>query len=331
MKKEIDARTLVLPAGVRIAVGDKGFRIGNEGDVVILGALEEALDEVTSSEGSITLHAKTAMTLDRIEAAHGTVELAGDLTVQTVHARTVVMVSGKLSAGAIVAEESIVLSGDVLAADVLATPRVDISEQVRGRATVIESLNELGPHRLKGGFRLEEYLELFPAGEQILERYPEVKDYLDQQASEGDATEAGTDTSLDSAGDIPELEPSSLETADHGDKDGEVLTLTDAVDTAGGKPHATTESLAEGAGDELYQRLSEAYLKVMGCYTDTPLPPPLKTLEGMLEARAFKKLKKRITSLWNELLQYHRREGLDVANTVTHNIQKMTQILQDRV
>ncbi len=324
MKKEIDTQTLVIPAGVQIEHHENGLRVLNDGDIVILGGLGQPLDQVSSTKGSVTLHTEAPLRLERIEAPHGDVDLAGDLTVNTVMANNVLVGSGKLTAGAIVGEASIRLEGDELAADILATPEVEIADHVRGRATVIESNNELGPHRLKGGFRLSEYLDLFPGGEAILDRYPEVKAFLDRQAEQeaGGATEGG---SLESIEEIQELEPSSLETTEHPDRDTDVLTLTDAVETK-----AAAAASSQGADDDLYESLYSAFLKVRGCYAGD-IPAPLQTLEGMLEARSFKKLKKRIPALWNELIQYHKQQKLEVANAVTHNIQKMTQILQDRV
>ncbi len=106
-----------------------------------------------------------------------------------------------------------------------------------------------------------------------------------------------------------------------------MLTLTDAVET---RSPDTAPVSSKSADNELYESLYAAFLKVKNCYADE-VPAPLQTLEGMLEARSFKKLKKRIPGLWNELIQYHKRRKLEIANVVTHNIQKMTQILQDRV
>ena len=296
MKKEIDAQTLVIPAGVQIEVGEKGVRVANEGDIVILGGLGQPLDKVSSASGSVTLHAEAPMQLDRIEAPHGDVDLAGDLTVNTVVANNVVVGSGKLTAGAIVAEASIRLDGDQLASDILATPQIEISDHVRGRATVIESRNELGPHRLKGGFRLAEYLDLFPSAGEILDRYPDVKAFLDRQATD-DAAGPTEESSLESIEEIQELEPSSLETTEHPDRDNEVLTLTDAIETKAAASSPATSS-SKGADDDLYESLYNAFLKVRDFYRGD-VPAPLETLEGMLEARSFKKLKKRIPALWN--------------------------------
>ncbi len=330
MNKDHEGGTLVIPAGVRIDVGENGFRISNPGDIVIHGALDHPLDVIASSDGSVTLDAADPVTLNRIEAPRGEVKLAGELSVRTVYARRVSMVSGKLSAGSIVAEERIELEGEVLQADILATPSVEISDDLKGRATVIECVEEPGPHRLKGGFRLEEYLDLFPAGDEILAKYPDVNAYLDQ-ASSDEAETTDADSSLESIEEVEELEPSSLETADQGDREGEVLTLTDPVHTAPGRPLPESTKEAQSGDDDLYQYLSETYLKVIGCYTGVSLPPQLRTIERLIESRDFVTLKKRITSLWNELIQYHKREGINLGNTVTHNIQKMKQLLQDQV
>jgi hypothetical protein len=81
--------------------------------------------------------------------------------------------------------------------------------------------------------------------------------------------------------------------------------------------------------EELYHKLSESFLRIHNCYADLKLPPPLQTIETLIEERRFDVLKRQLTGLWNELLQYHKREGLHIANPVTHNIQDMKRHLQN--
>lgn len=348
MTKRLDERALVIPPGVRIHAGNDGFTIGNLGDVVIHGKLSIALKRLFSEDGSVDLRTEEPVTLEQIDAPHGEVRISGPVDVRRLFGQKILFESGELKAGSMVAEQGITVKGTSLQADFIVSPSVEIDAGIKGRATVIEAQNDLGPHRLKGGFRLDEYLELFPSGEQILEQYPDVKAYLDktkagkpEEATE-EATEAEDETADEDGEEIEELKPASIgDVTSPGEPEGEVLTLTDAVHTAPGRPIGGTEpmtletrepeELVQESTDELYQRLSECYLKIMSCYADVQLPPPLQTLESLLEERRFADLKKQITSLWNELLQYHKREGLNIAHAVTHNVQKMKQLLQEAV
>lgn len=360
-----DEQTLVIPSGFQIETSEQGLSISNSGDVILRGQVAFPLRALASRQGSVLLQGQDPVQFTRIEAPSGDIRINGNLTVHTLVAKRVIMLGGCLNARQIVASEEIWLSGETLQADMVMAPRVDIDPKLKGRATVLESKNDLGPKQLKGGFRLDEYIEIFPGGKDLLEQYPDVKSRL---ASWPDAA-APSESSV--AAELLEASRHSLATASSAigsevraarqaqnsqpieistaELEGDVLTLTEAdharkellhaepaqreeeSDSSAEDSDADQES-EESSGpvqdlEELYQRSTDAFLKILSHYSDVKLPPPISTIEGMIEERRFEDLKGRINGLWHELLQYHKKERLQVDSTVTHNIQELKKLL----
>lgn len=59
------------------------------------------------------------------------------------------------------AEDRIVIGAGNIVADAMIAPRISVDAQATGRVTIIESRNELGPTKIKGGLSLAEYEETF--------------------------------------------------------------------------------------------------------------------------------------------------------------------------
>lgn len=360
-----DEQTLVIPSGFQVESAEEGFSIANTGDVVLRGQVAFPLRHLTSRQGSVVLQGQEAVHIHRIEAPNGDIRVSGNLTAQTLVARRIIMLGGILTARQVVATEEIWLSGDNLQADMVMAPRVDIDPKLKGRATVLESKNDLGPKQLKGGFRLDEYIEIFPGGRDLLEQYPEVKSRLDSWADASPVAEssvaaelleasrqnlAATSSAIGSevraARQAQNSQPIEISTAE---LEGDVLTLTEAdharKEQLQPEPEAREQEHDEDQDDsddaqssqaeespvqdleELYQRATDTFLKILSNYSDVKLPPPISSIEGLIEERRFEDLKSKINGLWHELLQYHKKERLQVDSTVTHNIQELKKLL----
>lgn len=341
MSKVLDDRALVIPSGIRIEVDGEALSIGNQGDVVIRGQVSFQLKRLFSEEGSVVLESATPLTLSRVEAPNGDIRLKGSITVQSLVGRRVALLGGNLTVRQIVADQEVYLSGDSLQADMVLAPRVDIDPRLKGRATVMESKNDIGPNMLKGGFRLDEYLEIFPGGKDLLEQYPDVKARLDgwgnASASADSSILAELSAPAPKAEAPAEASPRRRETSNEpieissAEVDGNAKSAQDdGSDDSDDDNDTPRESGKLMDIDELYQHMSDSFLKIIGSYSDVKLPPPLSTLEELIEERKFDAMKKQLTSLWNELLQYHKREGLHISNAVTQNIQEMRRLLSDR-
>ena len=196
----------VLPPGLRLSVEGEALHIHNTGDILIESAPEQPLHTLSSADGDVTLAPGQPVSLQVISAPNGTVTLAGEVTVDSIVAKHVrfengllkaSMVqalesvaltgtradidsvvakhirfeTGRLKASVLQALESVALAGTRVDAHVVVAPKVEITGSVKGRATAISSKNELGPHKLKGGFSLSEFVDLLPIGREILEKH----------------------------------------------------------------------------------------------------------------------------------------------------------------
>lgn len=351
MSKSLDEQALVIPAGLQIVAEGEAFNIGNKGDVILRGQVGFSLRRLFSEEGSVTLESTEPLTLSRVEAPNGDIRIKGALTIQTLVAKRVALMGGNLHVRQLVASEEVYLSGESLQADLIMAPRVDIDARLKGRATVLESKNDIGPNMLKGGFRLDEYLEIFPTGQALLDQYPEVKARLEGWAdvlapAESSLLKELTAPAPAPAPAPPVARPAESARARRAEQNAQPIEISsaelagDSISIVPNSPVTDEEDERTDAhrelpesrrleGEALYQRLSDNFLKIISHYSDVRLPPPLSTLEGLIEERRFDAIKKDLTKLWTELLQFHKREGVHVANAVTQNIQEMKKLVSD--
>lgn len=160
---------LEIPEGTTLQLSEDGITLGHAGDVIIRGDFGHRLKKIFSETGSIELAAPGDLQVEHVEAKRGEVTISGNIRVKSLTAGRVHLIQGRLEARSVVGEREIELSQGELAVDLLFSPEVKINPDVRGRATVIESHNELGPHSLKGGFRLAEFQELVPSAQMVIQ------------------------------------------------------------------------------------------------------------------------------------------------------------------
>ncbi len=160
--------SFVLPAGVHLSVESRGLCIENRGNIVIEGAPAQPLHSLVSSDGDVILRPPDETELSHVVALNGRVVLEGKVSMSYVHADTVEFTSGSLRVDVVKANSTVILKGQKLEANVIVAPRVEVSEKTKGRATAIACTNDIGPHKLRGGFTLAEFVSLMPAGAETL-------------------------------------------------------------------------------------------------------------------------------------------------------------------
>jgi len=159
---------LVLPAGVALHIEEGALSIEHEGDIVIEGVPAQPLHTLTSAKGDVKLCCPEALSLKKVSAPEGTVSVTGQVHMQSIEAKDVSFSDGTLKISVVNAAKTINLSGSKIEADVILAPKVDIASGLKGRASAIECDNEIGPHKLRGGFNLGEFVSLMPTGAAIL-------------------------------------------------------------------------------------------------------------------------------------------------------------------
>ena len=200
---------LILPAGVALHIEEGALSIKHQGDIVIEGVPAQQLHTLTSEKGDVKLSCPDALSLTKVSAPAGTVSITGKVSMQSVEAKAVDFSGGSLKISVINAGKAINLNGSKIEADVILAPKVDIAAGLKGRASAIECGNEIGPHKLRGGFNLSEFVSLMPTGAAILRAHGiDVPSSEDESADEDDEPEpAGVAAKAPSSSDDIDSEP----------------------------------------------------------------------------------------------------------------------------
>jgi hypothetical protein len=181
---------LILPAGVALHIEEGALSIKHQGDIIIEGVPAQPLHTLTSEKGDVKLSCPDALNLTKVSAPAGTVSVTGKVSMQSIEAKAVDFSGGSLKISVINAGKSINLNGSKIEADVILAPKVDIAAGLKGRASAIECGNEIGPHKLRGGFNLGEFVSLMPTGAAILRAHGiEVPSSEEESADEDDEPE----------------------------------------------------------------------------------------------------------------------------------------------
>ncbi|TVQ92181.1 MAG: hypothetical protein EA397_07415 [Deltaproteobacteria bacterium] len=93
--------------------------------------------------------------------AGGSLRLSGNVDAVHLHGAVVVIEGSSIRARSISASERIIIGPGELKVDVIIAPYIEIHPEATGRVTVIESHNQRGLTKIKGGFSLNEYEDLF--------------------------------------------------------------------------------------------------------------------------------------------------------------------------
>ncbi len=149
-------QTLDIPLGTIFEFKDGKLIFGHESDIVIrtnLGGYK--FQKIFSKRGSVQVLPPDGVEfdVDEIEAPTGDVFLNGRVRVRSTKARTVHFQEGQLQADLIDAKEEVVLQGARIVALHVKAPKVTLDPEADGLVLVVESQNEVGRTRARGGFR----------------------------------------------------------------------------------------------------------------------------------------------------------------------------------
>ncbi len=280
--------------------------------------------------------------------AGGTVTVAGAVKADTVHARVIRFEGPSVTARGVQAGNAVHLGAAKLQVDAVIAPEVHLDPGTNGRATVIESHNELGPNALKGGFRLADYAEMFgdpasflaerglaPIGAAVAAPPPVAAPVAAPAAAPAAAPVAATvsapmaladsaRTVTDEAADEPpvvepeahEEEPVEVE-AEPAEADGDPTTNSGEQSPVSMEVEESEEVPAPPPEHPLHKQLVEAVTRIGESYADAELPPAVNHLMSLIETRAYDQVRAEITAIWSDLLKYHQKKGLRIQHQVT--------------
>lgn len=286
----------VLPEALGLDLDDRTLSIRHDGDVVIEQALGRSLG-VVEAAGDVTIRlAKITGTI----RAGGTVTLEGDVAATSIQGGAVVIGSQSVSCKAISARERITIGAAKLQVDAILAPHIDLDANASGRVKVIQSDNERPANKIKGGFSLADYEDMFGDSEQFLADLG-----LDAPPA------APAPRHVDEAEEVVELTPTAQPSrADDTEEVDDPLSLS--LDDL--EPIADEQN----AADENRAKLRDALSRITACYEGTDLPPAVSELRSLIEDDDMQALSTNITSVWNGLLGFHQKRGIRPHHQVTH-------------
>lgn len=351
-----------IPNGLRLSPGTDGIDVEFDGDIVLQGNPQPKLGRVRSTGGDIIVQ----MDLDAgaLEAPSGTVQASSTLRVNRILARTITLhgsvtadeidasamaeLRGTIVAGRIAAE-SVLADGPSLTArviegrrsirvgrgrvlsDILIAPNVLLDPSATGKVKVVESLNDLGAHAVRGCLRLSDLEDmggnaasfLSERGLKPLAPAPEVPTLVPPPA----APVAPPPAAPVAAPPKPQAAPPavsaesptvaftrrSLAEADLRTLDGEV----------------TPEQPDEAAPlDPVQEEINQILGRILACYAGGEIPPAVADLRDWVGRRDYGAVRDGITSAWNQLLKFHQKQGMRIQPQVTTNFNQLNSLVR---
>lgn len=313
----------VLPAGVRLSFDDGALSIHNEGDIVIEGAPSQRLGTLRSESGSVRLSSAANLALQAIEAPAGDVQLDGKFSLGSIRAKNIDFANGALKVTVLKAGEAVRLAGERVEADVVVAQRVDIAASAKGRATAIQSVEEVGPHKLKGGFSLSEFVGLVPNGADILQAHgidvPASEDGDEPSDEEPEPAAERSRSSPPRAERPPPPRPAAAPPPPPADSP--VLEPFEpsipSIPSINFEPEPPTPLAPAQVPAEVRSAVADAVDKIVLSYRNRETPPPVLLMKRMVDADEWKSLKLQINTIWSDLLKYHQQTDPFISNTVS--------------
>lgn len=288
----------VLSDAVEIELTDTTLSIKHDGDLVIEQTLGRALGTVEAT-GDVTIRLpKVTGTL----SAGGTLTIEGAVEADSLRGKVVALGDLPIKCRAISASESIRIGAAKLQCDAIVAPHIDIDPKVSGRVTVIESLNDRPATKIKGGFSVSDYEDMFGDAHGFLAE-------RGVQPLSGDADSSANTPTEDPAPEPVALAPTGADADDDDEEVDDPLSLS--LDDL--EPLVESEDKGDMQG-----RLTDALKRITSCYEGDDLPPAVSELRSLVEDGDMDALRQNITEVWNGLLGFHQKRGIRPHHQVTH-------------
>lgn len=349
---------LEIPEGAVFELEQDGLVLGFRDDVIIRGNISHRIKKIFSESGNIELRSPSELVVETVETKKGQVIIAGAVRAKSVKGAKITLLEGHLSARSVNAEQQINLQGGTIEADLVMSPDVQVSQTVRGRATVIECQNELGPHALKGGFKMAEFLEMMPSAQKVIQSeasgMPQLMAARPAPAAASAAPAApaaphangngqtwtatvkeAEDETAPAAAPAPAPAP-AVELAADGGTSEEATADPALEEAAAGGDWAEEAAPAEPAVVErppFHAGLAEMCEQIARVYEQQKfaVPPPVQRLIELVDTGEYASVKGQLTAIWNQLIQHHKESKLPFAVKTTQMFQSIQRTLAQHV
>jgi hypothetical protein len=265
-----------VPEGLRMDLAQGRLDLDYDGDIEIESDPGLPFGRIRAG-GDLTI--KLARVTGDLSAG-GVLRVRGVVDGGSLYGREVVLGRQAVRCRSITAGERITIGAADLAVDVILAPEIAIDAKATGRVTILESANERGPTKIKGGFSLADFEDTFGGSIAFL-------------------TERGLQP-------LAGREPAPIPDADDGTTEADI-----------GLPEETV-SLRRGPADpDLHRRFTDALVRITACY-DERGPGAVGELRALVEHEDYASVKERLADLWNSVLGYHRKRGVRPHHQVTY-------------
>ncbi len=330
--------TFLLPEGLQLDTSADRLDLRYDGDVELASSLGKPLGNLVVG-GNLTI--RTGQTVTGEILCGGVLTVEGEVDAGHLHAAEIVLGRHPVRCRALSAEQKITIGPAVITAEVIIAPEVSIDPKATGRVTVIESQNERGATKIKGGFSLADYEDMFGNSAEFL-----------QQRGLRPLSEGASPLAAPPAAVTPDPAPVSVAPpaarkptpklpepaptpaaqrrvaappppppapVEEEDTDDPLSLSFDDLEPLV-DPSANAAKAANGASehDDLHQRLNEALGRILACYEGTDVPPAIDELRDLVAQRDYDALRQNITEVWNGLLGFHQKRGIRPHHQVTH-------------
>jgi hypothetical protein len=349
-REAAERRAFILPRGLKIQLDGEQMHVAYDGDIEIAVDLGWRFASLRAG-GDLRLHLPIVHG-DLI--ATGAVEVSGDIDSDgVIRGREVIIGQQNVRCRVITAEERITIGAANVTAEVILAPEIHIDPGAQGRVTVIESYNSREATKIKGGFSLADYEDMFGNSQDFLaqrglnalpgprprsERPPASPRHEAQWDLTPSPTPDRTVTQVATPrGGPPNRGP--FETNDAPASGGIHRPATPPASRADPwaapapargpeedveDPMSMSIEDIDAAGrkkraeDELQVRLTEALERILACYTTGDVPASVQHLRAYVEQRDYAGLRQNMTEVWNGLLSFHQQRGIRPHHQVTH-------------
>ena len=312
--------TFTLPAGVDIQVSEGELSITYDGDIVLEQDLGRSLGVVRAG-GDLTVR------LPEISGdlqAGGTVTCSGTIRAVRVHGRNVVLGDQSITCRTITADETISIGAATLKVDAIVAPAIHLDPTAKGRVTVVESNNERGASKIKGGFSFADYDDMFGNAQEFLSERGIAP--LDKSVNPAPSRAAAPPpAAAPPAAPPPPIEESAPPAPEPEDEEEDT---DDPLSLSLDDLEPLMEQAVGDDDEQLHAQLSDALNRITSCYAGGDLPPAVEELSHLIQQNDYATLRANITEVWNGLLGFHQQRGIRPNTQVTHAFNVIHNLVQ---
>ena len=309
-----------LPPGLELDLSGDTLDITYDGDIHIESDLGKPLGTIRAG-GDLTI--KLPKVTGDLEAK-GEVHIAGEIDAKRLHGKTVVLGRQRTRCTTITADQTITIGASELKVDAIVAPEIRLDPKASGRVTVIESLNERGATKIKGGFSVADYDDMIgDAASFLADRGVTPLDRSAAPVSSGAAAPPAEEEEEEDISDAQTVMTRAVPPDDEEDVDDPLSLSLDDLEPL------MEEALGDtSANDDLQQRLTEGLARVTASYDASDLPPAVEELRHLIQEKDYPALRQNITEIWNGLLGFHQKRGIRPHPQVTHAFNLIHGLLQ---